>query len=240
MIYNNYTAKPLWKDLKSYESVNRTARRYVTAPNPGRDSGKCVPLYKFLLKTNHQRDVRVIKDMIYQGKIKVNNVIVKDLKHPLQYYDYLTMENINYIVIFKREHKLHEYHKVTYIGDQFVLPVARWFLKDGLCMVNTYQNKMFSFTPNAELFTKLRVLDSVIYYDPLTGEHRLSTLSEKQEFNQIVKLTGKQIYQNFTVDSCTEYDNKINLIIKKDLDSKPTQIILPKSMFRSRYLPYVL
>ena len=240
MIYNNYTAKPLWKDLKSYDSVDRTARRYITAPNPGRDSSKCVPLYKFLLKTNHIRDVRVLKSMIHKGEIKVNNVIVKELKHPLQYYDYLTVDHINYIVIFKREQKLHEYHKVIYIGDQFVLPVARWFLKDGLCMVNTYQNKMFSFTPSVELFTQLRVLDSVIYYNPVTSEHRLSTLSEKQEFNQLIKLTGKQIYQKFLVDSFTEYDNKINLILRREENSKPTQVILPKSMFRARYLPYVL
>lgn len=240
MIYNNYTAKPLWKDLKIYESANRNKRRYVCAPNPGRDHEKSVPLYKFLLKTSQIRDVRVIKDLIYQGKIRVNNVVVKNLKHPLHFYDYLTQEDITYLVVFQREHKEHVFQKIGYMHEEYVLPVSRWFLKNGLCMVNTYQNKLFSFTPSSQLYDKLRKLDSVIYYNPKTLESRVSTISEKQQFNLLIKLTGKQVYQKFMIIEHSEYDKKVNLSLKKENSETSCTVILPKSMFRKRYLPNIL
>ena len=243
MIYNKNTAKPIWKDLNIYSSPNKNKRKYVGAPNPGRDFEKSVPLYKFLIKTHEERDVRAIRKLIFEGKIRVNEVVVKELKHPLHYYDYLSIDDKTYIVIFKKEFKVHSYHRIPYVQNELVYPVLKWFLKDNFCMVNTYQNKLFKFTPTQELYKTLRDIDSVIYYDLKTKIYRLSTISEKQPYKEIVKLTGKQMYHNFFIEDRSTYDGKIKLILKKSSTTESTKtitVILPKTIFKKKYVPYFL
>ena len=234
--YNKQSAKKEWVDLNPYTTKNRCARRYVRAPNPGRNFDFTVSLYSLLVKT-YQSNTVMLKKLIYQGGVKVNEKVVKELDHPVHYLDYLEINDKKHQVFFMRDKKLTTFYLSPYQSKNLLYNVKKWVLKKGKCIVNTFQNKIFTFEISPQLFESLRPYDSVINKNIQTGEYEISTLTILFPKVKLIKLTGKDKYHCYEIlDLKIQNENTHLRLIKENDPAYELSVILRNIDFRKRYI----
>ena len=228
--YNKYTAKKHWKDLKPHKTVQRNKNRYVQAPNPGRSFEHAVPFYGFLKKTL-SKELKLLRSQVLKGYYKVNGSIVKDLKHPLVYGDYVTMEDSTYMVKLTKPKNTYEYHLVK--TDLLYYNVKNWLIKDNQILVITFQNKNFKMEKTEENFAILRSYDGGIVYDD-SGIPRLIRLGEVFPL-ELIKLTGRDKYSCYKIKTIEFKDRAYDLELESE-SGLSKRVVLSKTQFKIKYL----
>lgn len=218
MTYCNLNnAKKIWKDnILQKKNINK--RKYIVVPNPGKPFERTLPL-KTILKLNNLEN----KDIF------VNDCIVKDLKYPVSYLDYLQVKGQTYLVDLVKIGKKTKC-KLINVKDRKYYPVRRWYLDKGKCKVLTLQGKIFTFEKDKELFESLKTLTLVICKEK-EGLKLINAL--KSKCFHLSKLTGKDQYVNYEVINFSKEDSFIQLDLKGHVEKK---VKIHKEDFLKKYV----
>lgn len=214
MIYNKFNAPDLWPRSES-------KGKYVMAPKPGRPFVHSVALTS-LLKRSYGRDY---KKEILAGQISVNDVVVKELKHPVCFLDYLQIKGVKFQVYYTKVGKSYKFTLKSYNFEKEIYPVKKWSIKDGQCLVNTFQNKNVNFEINEPLFEKLRDPYYVVVGTQLVDLRTIGPYS-------VYKLTGKDKFVQYEMVQITK--DSLNYYVKLS-NNGIKEVKLNRKDFRKRY-----
>lgn len=230
---NRYNLKRSVKGI--YNQLNKGARNkrtYAVTMLPGKNHQYSIPI-KYLLKAKICNSLNMtVGQILRERRVTIRGTYV-DKRTPVAFLDLLEVKNKeqtkSYIFKLKKvgkriEPELSSFYKQVY-------PVVSFKPSKKGITVYTFQGKTFTM----DLLWKDKLKKFGAYMIKLSDKLEVRSLLDFYPYFQVVKLSGKDMYQKYNIDSVEKTDQNYYKILLKNEGEKEKTVFLTKREFNQKY-----